>query len=65
MEEKKQLLVDFINSDNYTSMNLKEIMYALCVPSEEKRNIENILNELIEQGLIILTKKNKYISIYK
>lgn len=63
MEEKRQLLLDFINSDNYTSMNLKEIMYALCVPSEEKRNIENILNELKDEGLIIITKKNKYISI--
>ena len=63
MEDKKQLLLNFINSDNYTSMNLKEIMYALCVPSEEKRNIENILNELKEEGLIIITKKNKYISV--
>ena len=63
INEKKKNILEFINSKEYTSMNLKEIMYVLNIPNDKKDDIYNILNELEEEGKVIKTKKNKYISL--
>ena len=63
INEKKENILNFINSEEYTSMNLKEIMYVLNIPNNQREEINSILNELKDEGKIIKTKKNKYISI--
>ncbi len=63
IKEKKENILKFINSNEYTSMNIKEIMYVLNIPNKQREEIIDILNELEDEGKILKTKKNKYISL--
>ncbi len=62
MEEKEKYILEFMNSKEYVSMNIKEIMHILGVPNDERNELEQILNKLEEEGKIIKTNKNKYIT---
>ena len=56
----KQKLYEFICDDMYKPMRLKDIRFLLQVSDEDKKRVENALEELIAEGKIVLTPKGKY-----
>jgi len=57
---RKEKIFGFISSDEYKPMSIKEIMNILCVPKDERMELESILNELEAEGMIYKNLKNKY-----
>lgn len=60
LEEKKQILFDFINSDQYEPLKFKEIAMVLQVPKNEKDELRMVLESLIFEGKITIDNKGKY-----
>ncbi|NLL70424.1 MAG: ribonuclease R [Epulopiscium sp.] len=61
-EQRKEKVIGFIRHKEYHPMKLKELMSILQVPSQEKEDLEGILQELIQEGNVIQTKKGKYVA---
>lgn len=60
LENRKQIILDVINSPNYNPMKAKEIAMLLNVPREERADLDYVLNELLAEGKISVSKKGKY-----
>lgn len=60
MEEKKKVIIDFMNSQGYVPMKAKEIAYILGVKKEEYNDFVNLLTELEDEYKIIRNRKSKY-----
>ena len=60
LEEKKNMILSFMEDENYRPMKLKEMCFVLGVSSVEKYILSEILQELIKEGRIEQTKKGKY-----
>ena len=59
-ERIKQKLYDFICDEQYKPMRLKDIRFLLQVGDEDKKRVEEALDELVEEGKITVTPKGKY-----
>ena len=59
-EKRKKVIYDFICDDMYVPMKVKEMAIVLNIPKEERRKLKEILNSLVEDGLIHVSKKGKY-----
>lgn len=59
---RKEKLKAFMESDVYIPMTRADIMHVLCVPEEDKAELVKIMGELEDEGVIIQTKKRKYVS---
>ena len=53
-EKRKKIVYDIIQDDIYRPLKLKEFSYLLQIPARERRELEQILNELIAEGKIII-----------
>jgi ribonuclease R len=60
MEEKKQMLLDFMGEDAYHPMKIKELCYFLQVSPVEKYILVELLKELEHEGRIEKNGKGKY-----
>lgn len=60
MEEKKQIILDFMKSEDYIPMKAKELAYILGVKKEAYNQFVSILNELEEEYKIVKNKKSKF-----
>jgi ribonuclease R len=60
LEERKKVIYELICDDLYTPMKIKEIAMLLQVPKEDRADLEVVLNELLSEGKIELSKKGKY-----
>lgn len=60
MNERKKIIMDIINSESYVPMKLKEMAMILNVPKENRSELEEVLNELLAEGKIGVSKKGKY-----
>lgn len=59
-EERKVVLFDLISHKDYQPMKIKEIAMVLHVKREERDLLEALLQELIDEGRVIRTKRGKY-----
>lgn len=59
-EEKKNKIYGFIRHEDYKPMKIKDIMVLLGVSPYERGILEDILEELIDEGKILQTKRGKY-----
>ncbi|MCR5215352.1 MAG: ribonuclease R [Lachnospiraceae bacterium] len=59
-EERKAMIMDFVNNDLYTAMKLKELANFFEVKGEDRPEFESILAELVDEGKLMITKKGKY-----
>jgi ribonuclease R len=59
-ETRKKIVYDIIQDDIYKPLKLKEFSYLLQVPPKERDELKQILDELIAEGKISITKKGKY-----
>lgn len=58
--ERKQIILDVLKSEEYTPMKTKELAILLGVPKETRDELQYVLNELISEGRIDISKKGKY-----
>ena len=60
MEERKQMLLTLMKDPTYVPMKLKELAMLLGVPKEQRKDLEEVLNELVSSGKVGISKKGKY-----
>lgn len=58
--ERKEKILSYINSREYIPLKHDELKAVLCVPNEDSQEFDSIMSELISEGRIFLTKKNRY-----
>ena len=60
MEERKQMLLTLMKDPTYVPMKLKELAMLLGVPKEQRKDLEEVLNELVASGKVGISKMGKY-----
>lgn len=60
VEERKRILLDIINSKGYKPMKIKELAILLNVPKGDRDELKYVLDELVDEGKLYLSKKGKY-----
>ena len=58
LEEKKDKIYAFMQSEEYTPMKLKELANLLQVPRAEKEEFKEVIDKLISEGKVIYDRKN-------
>ncbi len=59
-EKRKKTLYEFICDDFYVPMKVKEIAIMLRVAKEQRHELQEVLDALVEEGKIEVSKKGKY-----
>ena len=59
-EKRKKVIYDFICDELYVPMKIKEISVVLQIPREQREELKEILDALVEEGKISLSKRGKY-----
>lgn len=59
-QERKKTVYEFICSNVYVPMKIKELAIMLEVSKEDRLQLEQILSELQEEGRIVCSKRGKY-----
>lgn len=62
MEQRKLKVQQYLESKEYIPMKRKDICTMLSVPKEDRQYFEQIINELLEEGKAVETKKGKLMS---
>ncbi|QHQ62726.1 ribonuclease R [Anaerocolumna sedimenticola] len=60
LDEKKKILLDFINSKEYHPLKFKEIANILQVPRDEKQDLREVLTSLQADGKIDQDTQGRY-----
>lgn len=60
MNERKEKILKYIKSKEYLPLKFDEMAAVLCVPEEDFDELSNILDELVKEGRVKLTKKKRY-----
>ena len=60
LKERKQILMDIMKSKEYQPMKVKELAMVLNVPKEDREELRYVLNELMNEGKIVESKKGKF-----
>lgn len=58
--DRKEKIVSYMKSKEYIPLMRDELAQVLCVPSEDRAAFSSLLDELEQNGLIILSKKGRY-----
>ena len=59
-KEQEKLILDFMGSELYVPMKEKELAILLQVKKKDREALKEVLNSLLEQGKIQISKKGKY-----
>ena len=60
-DKRKKVLLDLMGEEFYVPMKEKELAVMLQVSKEDRAELNKILNELLAEGKISITKKGKFI----
>lgn len=60
LEKRKKIIYEFICDELYVPMKIKEIAIMLSVPKSQRGELEEVLNALLADGKIEISKKGKY-----
>lgn len=58
--ERKQLVYEFIQDDQYKPLKSREMAHLFCVPKKERRLFYNILDELTAEGKVVIDGRGRY-----
>ena len=58
-EKRKKIIYEFMCDAIYTPMKQKEIAMVLQIPKEQRQELKDVLDALVEEGKIELTKRGK------
>lgn len=59
-EEHRKILLDLMNDELYVPMKEKELAIILQVAPEDRAELKAVLNSLLAEGLITISKRGKY-----
>lgn len=59
-KKRKKMIYEFMCDDLYVPMKIKELAIVLGVKKDQRSELEQILQELMEEGKIQLSKRGKY-----
>ncbi|MCL2235990.1 MAG: ribonuclease R [Defluviitaleaceae bacterium] len=62
LDQQKEKILGFMNSSEYQPMDRGEVALVLGVPADEAGTLREILEGLVEDGSLVLTKKKKYMT---
>ena len=60
MKERKEMILSLMNEPSYVPMKIKELAILLEVPKERREELKEVLDALLEEGRIHVSKKGKY-----
>lgn len=60
MNDRKEKILSYIKSKEYLPLKLEEMAAVLCVPEEDFDKFSKILDELVSEGRVKLSKKKRY-----
>ncbi len=60
LEQRKKMIYDVICNDCYVPMKVKEMASLLSVPKQQRNELEEVLNALVLDGKIEVSKRGKY-----
>lgn len=60
-DKRKKVILDLMEEDFYVPMKEKELAVMLQVSKEDRAELNRILNELLAEGKLSITKKGKFI----
>ena len=60
-DKRKKVILDLMGEEFYIPMKEKELAVMLQVTKEDRSELNRILNELLTEGKISITKKGKFI----
>ena len=61
LKQRKKMIYELICDDLYVPMKIKEMAILLSVPKEQRPELEEVLNALIAEGKIEISKKGRYL----
>ena len=64
-EQRKRMIYDFICDELYVPMKLKELAILMQVPKRDRAELTRVMDALVEDGKVELTKKGKYVKSEK
>lgn len=60
IEAKKKIILELMNDKTYVPMKFKELAVILNVRKEDRKLLDIVLSELVNEGKIALSKRGKY-----
>ncbi len=60
LENRKKTIVALIHDEHYVPMKIKEIAILLQIPKENRDDLKEVLDALVADGKISISKKGKY-----
>ena len=60
-KQRKKMIYEMICDDFYVPMKLKEMAAFLSVPKQQRRDLEEVLNALVADGKVEVTKRGRYL----
>lgn len=60
-DKRKKVILDLMEADFYVPMKEKELAVMLQVKKEDRPELNRILNELLAEGKLSITKKGKFV----
>lgn len=60
LEARKKTLYEMICDENYIPMKIKEIAVLLQIPKEDREQLKEVLDALVEEGKVDRSSKGKY-----
>ncbi len=64
-DKRKKVILDLMEADFYVPMKEKELAVMLQVKKEDRSELNRILNELLAEGKLSITKKGKFVKAKK
>lgn len=64
-DKRKKVILDLMEADFYVPMKEKELAVMLQVSKEDRPELNRILNELLADGKLSITKKGKFVKAKK
>ena len=60
LKQRKKMLTDLVNDKTYVPMKLKELAVFLNIPKHQREELKEVLDILISEGKVGISKKGKY-----
>lgn len=60
LERRKKVLLDLMNDKQYVPMKIKELAILLDVPKDRRAELKEVLDSLLSEGRLSVSKKGKY-----
>lgn len=60
LEQRKKILTELMNDKAYVPMKAKELAMLLDIPKSRREELQEVLDKLVEDGVIGVSKKGKY-----